>query len=190
MQLAVQDIRRLGYLKIMSYFYDDYDFDDCLANVDKEIYDNDNKIYSVPKKWFKIDVNALKENYNGFTCFANFCEPMLGLLNVTECIQRKFRNVWTTIWDFFGKDCGKTPSEVKWLKELGVRLVYLCGCNIELSEAELKVVSFYDTVIKWGIFTRQELCTEYDMSQQMDVLEKLVVLPAEEFVVYVKEIMR
>lgn len=154
MQLAVQDIRRLGFKKIAKSFYKSFEsriaFYERLRQENCSLCNYKSSAYSLPKYY-----NGIKDNlygkYNGFIRFIDFCSPMLGVAKVDSVTQRKVRNQWDSLWKCIQRDLTLTDVDINILKELGIR--------IALAEKELisvEIYDFYNAVLSWYVYTNSE----------------------------------
>lgn len=201
MQIALQDIRVLGYNKINKCYLDSHNrelFFDKLNSVNTLFNAMKIPAYSLLNKWSLLeDVKDSKE-IEGYSIFIHYVEPMIDLDKPTSSSKRKCRNTWDSIWDNFGVVIGLEDYQISIVKEFGLKLLFLFAlynsptedlnklcCSLIISESIYKLVEdlleFYNIVLKWAIFTQQEENFNKNNLSFIDVLRILVVDDKEDF---------
>lgn len=179
MQLAVQDIRRLGFKKIAGCFYKSAEskvaFYERLRQENCNLSKYKASAYSLPKYYSSIK-NDLVGNYNGFIRFIDFCNPMLGVAKVDSVMQRKVRNQWDSVWKSIQRDLVLTDADTNVLRELGIR--------IALAEEHLisiEIFDFYNAILSWYVYTSSEGNLNEVGLDFNDILEVMVLESSQNF---------
>lgn len=184
MQIALQDIRRWGNLKIAEHFFPCWN--DRLLFIQKLSLINSNynfykaSAYSFPRKHKNISYNS-RNLYSGIESFILDCEPMIDNIEIDDICQRRFRNSWNSLWKSFCEDLEFSDSEKIMLSELGIRLAYILSEDTDYSDLQ-DVIDFYNAVIRWSLFTKQESNFEKNDLSFISVMEMLVTSNSSDFV--------
>ena len=154
MQLAVQDIRRLGFRKIADYFYKSAEskiaFYERLRQTNYSLISYKSSAYSLPKSYANMK-DSLTVNYNGIVRFMNFCNPLMEVAKIDAVIQRKVRNQWDSIWKCIQRDLVLTDADTLVLKDLGIRIALV---EDELINAE--IFDFFNAILSWYVYSSSE----------------------------------
>ena len=186
MQIALQDIRQWGNIKIGKTFFRTLDDKEMLiqniALLNTEYAEIKISAYSLPKKWNKLSIN-LKNYFSGLYTFVLDCEPMIDMIDIDEVCQRKFRNNWTRTWKNIGEDLKLSKSEIALLSEFGIKLAFiLCVEDFVWSRDLHNIISFYNSLLIWSVFTQSDLNFEKNSLSFLNVLKVLSITDNNEFV--------
>ena len=176
-QVGIQDVRRMGYLKIVKSFVPDILRFVREANMDA--YEISCPAYSLPSKW---DTLELDEWYIGMISFMHYCEPMIDNISVDSSskdsafIRRTFRNKWQSLGNSLAKDLGWSDGDVKTFLDYGIRICFIQRCQMSAI-----LLRLYNAILIWFIHTQYESGIEslgYDIYK---LLDDLCTWSAEEF---------
>ena len=202
MQIALQDIRILGYKKIAKYFIDDKsDFFNSIQSLNNLFYNLKIPAYSLLNKWKAIDDNLSDEdkssNMRGYYLFVNNLEPLISFEdNPSVSAKRKCRNMWNFVWDTFGQVLGLEEYQLTLLKDFGLKIAFIyAGLDTEftdiffkLSEEHpgskdlvLRLLEFYNIILIWSVFCQQESNFTKNNLNPIEVLNILVLSSKSEF---------
>lgn len=179
MQLCMQDIRRLGYLKIVSNFCDSYV--QRIRQLNNDNYSIKCTPYGLPSRFNEIK-DSLKDWYSGMFQFINYCEPMIQAIDLSgqsdelSSVKRKVRNKWMILWGDVEVCLGLSHQDCQILADFGIRLSFCVP-----SEVPEDILGFYNAILVWFINMQYEnrLTT---MGYSLDViLEKLTLTSSKEF---------
>lgn len=205
MQIALQDIRTLGYKKIAKFFLEDVSkFFEDLQYLNNLYYNMKIPAYSLLNKWTLVDNNLSEEakstTVRGYYLFVNSLEPLICLEEVPSCsAKRKCRNMWSSIWNNFGLVSNIEGYQITLLKDFGLKALFifanynsdnedlkkLCfNMSIEddnLYSVLLRVLDFYNIILTWSVFSQQESNFTKNNLSFVDVLCSLVVDNKDDF---------
>ena len=178
MQIALHDIRRIGYKKIFSYFIEDFDYNiiDEIKNLNSSIYSYDDSAFSVLNNWGSAE-DIISSDYFGFYNLVNNYTPMVSEVGAETITKRKFRNTWQKMWTNISKDMEIPEDNIKILADCGIRLVhYLYNSNLSKEDIAKNfrlndILKFYNVIFKWTIFSDKELNFKKNDMTHIDVLE-------------------
>lgn len=196
MQIALQDIRTLGYKKIMLGYTDEdsssLSFLEDLKSINILFYTMKIPAYSLLNKWKLLGNNNNLEEIRGYSLLVHNLEPMIDIAEPTASSKRKCRNTWDSIWSNFGIVNCLEDYEINLIKDFGIKLLFIfvnqciddesisALCNeTRVSDNMLislkHIMNFYNSVLTWSMFTQQESnFTKNDLCF-IDVLNMLVV---------------
>ena len=181
MQLSLQDIRLLGYRKIIN-FYDDGVLFNKIKNQSIEEFDKKCSPYSLSRKWKDIKCRVYEIGYYGLEMFLRMCEPMID--NEVVCtekgVQRKVRNKWNVIWSDIFESLQEDELTSNMIKDFGIKLCY----SEDIDES---VVCFYNDLLFWSVFTQSNINFEVVDLTFIDVLECMIVNTEPEFMLFIKD---
>lgn len=184
MQIALQDVRKLGYKKIMLGLAETPQQREILFKYLQTIYARLCNIkcsaFSFPKKYHDT-VSNTSRYYDGMLRFLRTCEPMIDNIEVTQICQRKFRNQWTSLWQSFSKDLHLSEQESALLCDLGIKLYF----SDDTSPEVLNVIKLFNSILNWYIFTQSESVTETMGYDVIDLLTMLSTNSNSDFVEFV-----
>lgn len=202
MQIALQDIKVLGYKKISKcylsceskdFFFDKLNELNTLFNAMRL------PAFSLLNKWSLIDEVKDSKEIEGYSVFIHYIEPMIDLDEPTTASKRRCRNSWDSIWNNFGAVANLEDYQVSLMKDFGLKILFIFAyfydtnnrdlkklcCNLEVSERLYSLIEelleFYNIVLKWAIFTQQESNFSKNDLSFIDVLSTLVVEDKEGF---------
>lgn len=175
MQIALQDLRRLGTLKI-GEMYINTEFLNKLNKLNNECITIKSSSYTVPRVWNSLDKEILKP-YSSIIAFMNIVEPTIEFVGYNEINQRKFRNMWERLFHTLAKDLGLSENEEVLIRDLGVRLIYYV-CEYVVDE---EILQFYNTIIQWYIFTLSEVNLDRYKLSVIDLLDILCLNDSKDF---------
>ena len=201
MQIALQDIRTLGYKKISKFYLDEIDKDKFfkdLQSLNTLYCAMKIPAYSLLNKWYLIEdfITPNDENIRGYSLFVYNLEPMINLETPSDSAKRKCRNTWFSIWDNFGSIAGLEGYQITLLKDFGLKVLFiyanhmsksseiskLCsGTDLHDYDLLLSILDFYNVILTWAIFTQQESNFTKNNLSFIDVLSMLVTNNSEEF---------
>lgn len=177
MQLALQDIRRLGSKKITrKYMSDDYAKNKFMSICGQESlarYSYKVSSYAFLRNWGTIK-DSVAKYYTGMNKLVHDIEPFIDQIEVDDMVKRKFRNQYESIWGFIGKDLSLEPNEVTMLSDLGLKMA------LSVNPAS-KALDFFNSMFIWYLFTSKEVNFERSGLTFLDVLEVLCVMTDDEF---------
>lgn len=208
MQIALQDIRTLGYKKISKFYLSNEkkgSFFSDLQKLNTLYYTMKIPAYSLLNKWKLIsdwtkadDFTETKE-VRGYSRFIYSLEPMIDLESPSNSAKRKCRNTWDSMWDNFGSISELEDYELTLIKDFGLKILFIY-CNYFIKDSEelnklccnstldgslfntLKyILDFYNIILTWAIFTQQESNFNKNGLCFIDVLNMLVMDNYEEF---------
>ena len=138
MQIAIQDIRKLGFKKISQNFYSSEQgklaFLERLRIENMMLSEYKASAFSFPKMYNKAYKN-IKLCYFGIIKFMDMCEPMMRSIDSPDSsVQRKFRNQWNSMWKAVRKDLDLSEESMVMLKNLGIRIALVSDDYIVSSE--------------------------------------------------------
>lgn len=211
MQIALQDIRTLGYKKISKFYLSKESkekFFENLQSLNTLYYTMKIPAYSLLNKWSLVEefITPNDENIRGYSLFVYNLEPMINLESPSDSAKRKCRNMWGSVWDNFGSIAGLEGYQITLLKDFGLKALFiyanyisksdelnkLCAStsidNENLYKLLLSILDFYNIVLTWAIFTQQESNFTKNNLSFIDVLSMLVVDSGEEFECSLKNI--
>lgn len=158
MQIFVQDIREFGFKKIFAGFAVSPDVANAFMErmrIHNILLSNSNcksTAFSVPKLYSRV-YHHISPRYDGMVSFMTSCEPLIMSMDtVDKSVQRRFRNQWNNCWDSFGKSVYLRPETISMLGELGVRMCFA----MDFGAVPDEVLNFYNTVLKWYVYTRSD----------------------------------
>lgn len=171
MFLALQDLRRLGVKKYINNTDYNYIYNEIikLNNLTQHIKVS---AYSLPRKWNNLD-ELTKTVYSSMTDFVLSCEPMLENIEVTEYTQRSVRNRYDAIWKDLQGILSLTDSDRELLKNFGIKLLFILNNEADM-EISYLVIEFYNTLLKWVLFTQSENNLDKNSITLVKILEYLV----------------
>ena len=180
MQIALQDLRRLGIRKIVHTF--DWDtFIVELKALDVELRGYKSAPFIVPKKWCTFDKDSLKQ-YSGILKFMKVAEPTIDYDTCTEVTQRKFRNMWVRFSLAIARDINCSEFEEALIRDIGIKLIYHVGYG---NQVDSNIIDIYNALIKWYLFTLQETNFENKKITVIEVLEYLSLYNDKDFVDFI-----
>lgn len=189
MQIALHNIREIGYKKIYMYFKDLNILED-IKSVNSDLYDYNTSSYSFLNNWTEKTYNLLSL-YKGFCDLVDTYTPLIDNVGVDTITKRKFRNTWGKIWKNIAKDLKLSDEIAKILEDCGIRLAsYLIdeSTNFINNSTLLNVLDFYNAFLKWSIFTEKELNFKKNELTHITLLEKIALSDSNEFNIFVKEL--
>lgn len=188
MQIALQDYRRWGNLKVVEFMQNSYkvSIEDIMSAVSKfnsKYYDIDCVTYSFPDNWVKIK-DDVSYKYDGLEMLMYSIEPFIDTGSVDAVCKRKFRNTWTKIWSNFTKDVNLSETEMVLLSDFGIRLAYALSKdkNLHKNKDIAILLYFYNSILKWSYFTFNEIAFSRNNVTYEEVLDYLIVKPTSYFV--------
>ena len=182
MQIALQDLRKLGFQKIKNSFnWELFIFD--LKRLDVDLREYKSSPFGVPKKWGTLDKVPLG-SYAGILKFMRVVDPTIDYDECTEITQRKFRNMWQRFSSSLAKDICCTEYEEKLIRDVGIKLIYYLGMGVSDS---LEILTYYNAFITWYLFTLQETNFESKKVTVVDILGYLALYDNKEFVNFVND---
>lgn len=203
MQIALQDIRTLGYKKIIKYYLNTdkrEKFFEDLQSINILYYTMKIPAYSLLNKWSLLEVDdSLRESIRGYSSFIYSLEPMIDLEAPSDSSKRKCRNTWDSVWNTFGSISKLEGYQVTLLKDFGLKVLFiyfncvsyndelnkLC-CNTRIKDERLLCVleymlNFYNVVLTWALFSQQESNFTKNNFSFIGVINMLVVNDEVEF---------
>lgn len=202
MQIALQDIRTLGYKKISKFF---------LSSNKEEFFNNLQTLntlyctmkipaYSLLNKWYLLEecISSSEDSIRGYSLFIYNLEPMIDLESPSDSAKRRCRNTWESIWNNFGSIANLEGYQITLLKDFGLKLLFIYA-NIQNTNDELiklcgdtqikedmynlvvSMLDFYNVVLTWAIFTQQEVSFTKNNLSFIDVLGMLILDNEKEF---------
>lgn len=182
MQIAIQDIRKLGFKKISQNFYSSEQgklaFLERLRIENMMLSEYKASAFSFPKMYNKAYKN-IKLCYFGIIKFMDMCEPMMRSIDSPDSsVQRKFRNQWNSMWKAVRKDLDLSEESMVMLKNLGIRIALVSDDYIVSSET----YAFYNVILSWYVYTMSESTIIGLGLSPLRLLEILVVSDAYEFI--------
>lgn len=199
MQLALQDIKILGYKKIGRRYLNS-EFISKLKDINNLYYSMRIPAYSLLNKWYLVESLAKDENIRGYTSFVYGLEPMIGLTDSPDASsKRKCRNSWSSIWDNIGSISELDECEIMVLSDFGLKILFIyASCMIKGNDELDKfccynnlscdlykdlqdILNFYNVVLTWALFTQQESNFTKNNLSFIDVLSMLVLCNEVEF---------
>lgn len=207
MQIALQDIRTLGYKKLMLNYASKSEsslkFLEDLQSINIIFYNMKIPAYSLLNKWKLLsdilsDDSIDKRKIRGYSLLVHSLEPMIDVDEPSASAKRKCRNTWDSIWNNFGSVNSLADYEVNLIKDFGIKLLFiyinqnvndnilLSLCNNERVPSRLldslnEIVEFYNSILTWSIFTQQESNFTKNELCFLDVLYMLVVDSSKSF---------
>ena len=180
MQISQQDIRCVGYSKIINHFIVEHNIVEIIKEHNSEVADFRVSSYGVLARYSFLRNKA----YKGFDSFVQNIDPFAGIHKSTDASKRSFRQGWDGIWRSLVKINSISDSEAKILNEFGIRLAYIVEgtLKIEVSDDELSViVDFYDCMLSWfGLCKTEDNLKQKNISP-VDMLMLLSINNFEEF---------
>lgn len=184
MQIALQDIRTLGYKKLAKFYLNDKDFFDNLQYLNTLYCTMKIPAYSLLNKWSCLSDELLSsDKIKGYTSFVYSLEPMIDFESPSNASKRKCRNMWLSIWDNFGATAGLADYQIILLRDFGLKLLFIISdCENEKIKLLCEdILKFYNRILKWSIFTQQESNFTKNNLSFIDVLSMLVEDDIDEF---------
>lgn len=202
MQIALQDMRTLGYKKIMLGYTDEglssLSFFEDLKSINILFYNMKIPAYSLLNKWKLLGSNSNLAEIRGYSLLVHALEPMIDIAEPTASSKRKCRNTWNSIWNNFGSVNCLEDYEINLIKDFGIKLLFIfvnqfiddenisALCNeTRVSDTMIDslrhIVNFYNSVLIWSIFTQQEINFTKNGLCFIDVLNVLVLDDSESF---------
>lgn len=185
MNISLQNIRRLGYLKINQGI--------DLTYIITKVSEIDNSLYSevhispfsLPKRWKRIDP-VIKDKLKGISQFMLSCEAMIENIEADEFTQRRFRNRYDRLWQEFSLFTCISLKDAQTLEDFSIKLVYI------LSQPEHPdvddIIKYFDAIISWYLITQTDISLREYGYTCLDLLTMLSLNTADDFVKYlVKE---
>lgn len=116
------------------------------------------------KPWsFLESYNMYDSTYDGVTFLI---EDTYDMENLTVKDKRSFRNLWESLWKFYGEALSLDDSLVTLISNFGLRLAFIQSSD----EIVRKVRLFYNDIIGWYLYTKNYMTDE----QVEPILETLV----------------
>jgi len=204
MNIALQDIRELGYRKIHSSYIrtvGDTVTDEALEtinNLSVDLRAFSLQPYGFLKYWVEVKTLGVTD-IGGYKSLVSSFNPTLSISEVNESDKRKFRNNWTTIWTKYGEAVGLSDAEVMIVSDVGVKLpivmnAYYDGVcktlpalksldlNELVEEGLINMIEFYNAVLNWYCITQVEGELVLRSKNVLDIIRVLVEVPPFEFV--------
>ena len=152
-RVGSQDILSFGLVRI--YRAQPNDFLSTLRSLRTWSYDLKNTAFGFPSKWAQLK-DTVGSWYYGMREFVYFCEPMLDFVDMSVqkdslAIRRKFRNKWTQLWMFLGKNLNLSEADINIMSSFGI-----CMAELEPSSIPSEVIDFYNVVLKWFVMAQSE----------------------------------
>lgn len=180
MQLALQDIRCMGYNKIFNFYIENKaEFFEMLRELNNKFYNLRVPAYSFLDKWHSISVKATdvdkSKRLKGYFTYVNSLEPLIDAEEKPSIsAKRRCRNTWNTIWNNFSLVSGLQEHEISLLQDLGLKLPFICF-TIENDDFLARVLNFYNIVLTWSVFCQQESNFSKNSMTFIDVLNTLAI---------------
>lgn len=192
MQYALHDLRRWGFKKIIRY-YDNEVFENrqyllgAIQSLNTKIYDKKSSAYSSIRMWNTIE-ESLKSIYFGMHLLMLNVEPLITSISVDKACQRRFKNVWTSLWKAFGNDTDIGSSDIAVLSDLGIRLCYISMKDLSLDDK--CILNMFNVLLIWYVITSSEVNLDAFRFYPLELIDKMIILSCEEFVNYIIDSVR
>lgn len=199
MQIALQDIRVLGYKKIIRYYSGDR-FKRIMAGIEELdclYYDVKIAPYSLLNKWKLLSEIKDRDEIRGYSLLVYSLEPMIDFEIASDASKRKCRNTWNSLWVNFGTVFGLESWKIMRIRDVGLKILFIyanyctssseisaiCKNNNVIPNIELleDILDFYNTVLIWSVFSQQESNFTKNNLSFLDILSMLVVDTDDEF---------
>jgi hypothetical protein len=180
MQLAIQDVRGLGFQKICNSFYKTEQgktaFFERLILINNRLSGVNSSAFSLPR-YYKELYGSLELKYSGMVRFMNMCEPMILEIDKPDIVlQRKVRNQWDSLWKGLKRDLDLSDDLITSLKELGIRIAF--DKDNEVSD---EIYNFYSSILNWYVLTQSESTIQEKNLNSMKLVSVMVLSDSDSF---------
>lgn len=199
MQIALKDVRNIGYRKIyQGYFHSERHFNDFINKAERLYADLGNvkvKPYSLVNYWDEL--SKLSGSTVGIRNLIESIDPLVGVNPRVKFIKAKFRNTWDSIWEKFGEANNLSARTITILSDLCIKIPLVLASykfeserldklNIQLDvdivfEFLLNVADFCNIILNWYCETQFESILMTNDKTILDALGFLALTSDEDF---------
>lgn len=179
MNISLQNIRRLGYLKINQSIDPAYIITKA-SEIDNNFYSEVHiSPFSLPKRWKRIDP-VTKDKLRGISQFMLSCEAMIENIEADEFTQRRFRNRYDRLWQEYSYFTCIPLEDAQMLENFSIKLVYILS---QQSHPDVdNIIKYVDAVIAWYLITQTDVTLREFGYTCLDLLTMLSLKTDNEFV--------